>query len=272
MVCAQCAGVVVSEDVPLSWLRSSDSGWDSACRGVAVCGVRVGGGAQALARCLLVGTGSPGPGPAAVALTSGQKSPFSSTTLPRNVLRTARLPHLVLSARRMRDLGGALIQNGYELERVRRRARALRTQQLRQARGVRAELLFAAQQSGRAGTPPQRPITTQVDRGVAEAFIPEPLRSPESTRPVAGKVCLRARTRRGVPQTGLLEVQVATGTAASAARGFGPRGVLRPFGQPCSDTTVCGSPITFRCDRRRTRVAGVRRTVSGCSRGFLPIM
>jgi hypothetical protein len=38
---------------------------------VAGCGVRVGGGAQTLARCLLVGTGSPWPGPAAVALSAG---------------------------------------------------------------------------------------------------------------------------------------------------------------------------------------------------------
>lgn len=70
MVRAQRAGVVVGEDVPLSWLRSSDSGRDAACRRVAVRGVRVGGGAQALARCLLVGTGPPWPGPAAVALSA----------------------------------------------------------------------------------------------------------------------------------------------------------------------------------------------------------
>jgi hypothetical protein len=52
----------------------------------------------------------------------------------------------------------------------------------------------------------------------------------------------------------------------------GLRGVLRPFGQPCPDPTVCGAPITFRCGRRRTRVSRVRRTVSDCSCGFLPIM
>jgi hypothetical protein len=52
-------------------------------------------------------------------------------------------------------------------------------------------------------------------------------------------------------------VQVATRAAASAARGFGLRGALGPFGQPCSDSTVRGAPSTFRCDRRRTRVPNV---------------
>ena len=93
--------------------------------------------------------------------------------MPRNVLRTARRCRTsCLPARRMQDFGRALTQEtamnsigfggGHEL---------YERNYSGNHDGVRAELLFAAQQSGRAGSR-HRPITTQLDRRVAEAFYP----------------------------------------------------------------------------------------------------
>jgi hypothetical protein len=293
VVRAQRAGVVVGEDVPLSWLRSSDSGWDAACRCVAVCGVRVGGGAQALARCLLVGTGSPGPGQAAVALSVGPESSLQQNDaremcsgLPG--CRTSCLPARPHAGLRQGPDPG----NGHELDRVRRRTRALRTQLLRQPRrGPRGTAVrrAAVRSCGQPATDRSPHSSTGASPKRSTRFAAEPRADTAGCGrgtttcshtagvaetvpcPEAGRTASFPR-HQGYAQTGPLEVQVATGAAASAARGFGLRGALGPFGQPCSDPTVCGAPSTFRCDRRRTRVPRVRRTVSDCFRGFLPIM
>ncbi|GAA1238256.1 hypothetical protein GCM10009608_86150 [Pseudonocardia alaniniphila] len=105
MVRAQCAGLVVGEDIPLPWLRPIDSGWDAACRGVAGSGVRFGGGTQALARGLLVGTGSPWPGPAAVALSAVRTIVLGSS-------RLRRADHVSLCWASTRVLGVRQLGNG----------------------------------------------------------------------------------------------------------------------------------------------------------------
>jgi hypothetical protein len=122
----------------------------------------------------------------------------------------------------------------------------------RRARVLRAELLFAAQPSRSKGIVEQH---GRVRPGRLDGALTSTSLMPTPCRPL------------GADQGGRSGV-APTRVAAAVAEAFtpellltvpGPRGALRPFGQPCPDPTVCGAPITFRCVPRCRRVPSVRQ-------------